>query len=385
MAFERVLMQIPPMPPRRAFVLTLVLMSVATAAPAQPARWVVAPTPSIRLGGDETDTIATFAVVEGATRLPDGSILVGDRAADFALKRFSAQGALLQRFARKGTGPGEIDYLARFSRCGDSIYTYDVESYRQQVFTLDGRYVRLFRFGGPGNTPYRTACNADVRFVHFGWETRGQMKGGIYRGPVPVWMSRADSAVGAVFDPIPGSERWGHVADQQLRGSRPLPLGKEPVIGIGLTRVYLGTADRFELGVFDFTGRRVATLRRDEPPQAVTSDDIRDYVELQIAERGDHRRASVEREFAAIEFPKTLPAYTALVVDSEDLAWVRHFPRGAGASVKWTVFSSTGAIVAEVEVPRHLEVNEIGREYLLGRWFDPDDAIPEVRLYALRR
>ena len=378
-------MQIPPMPARRALVLAFLLMAAATAAPAQSARWVVAPAPSIRLGGDETDTIATFAVVEGATRLPDGSILVGDRAADFALKRFSAKGALVQRFARKGTGPGEIDYLARLSRCGDSLYTYDIDGYRQQVFTLDGRYVRVFRFSGPGNTPYHTACNAAARFAHFGWETRGQMKGGIYRGPVPVWMSGADSAVGAVFDSRPGSERWGQVVDKQLRGSRPLPLGKEPVIGIGRTRVYLGTADRFELGVFDFTGRRVATLRREEQPQAVTSDDIRDYVELQIAERGDNRRASIEREFAEIEFPKTLPAYTALLVDSEDLAWVRHFPRGSSVLVKWTVFSASGAIIAEVDVPRHLEVFEIGRDYLLGRWFDPDEAIPEVRLYPLRR
>jgi hypothetical protein len=86
-----------------------------------------------------------------------------------------------------------------------------------------------------------------------------------------------------------------------------------------------------------------------------------------------------------MEFPPTLPAYTALIVDSEDLVWVRAFPRGTGGTAPWSVFASSGALIAEVAVPRHLEVFEIGRDYLLGRYLDPAEAIPEVRLYRLDR
>ncbi len=359
--------------------------AVAADGVAQPARWTVAPSPSVRLGHDPDDTLATFALIESATRLSDGSIIVGDRA-DYALKRFAPDGRLLQRFGRKGTGPGEIDYLARMSRCGDSLYTYDVEGYRQQVFTLDGRYVRLYRWSGPGNSPYRSACNAAGRFVHYGWETRSsEMKGGPFRVRVPLWMSPADSTHGPVLDSIPGADRWGLVVDGTFRGTRPLPLGKEPVIGIGRNRLYVGTADSFAIAVLDFQGRRVGTLRRDAAPLPTTREDIRDYIELEIAADGEQYRERYERRYAEMEFPPTLPAYTALVVDAEDLVWVRAFPRGTGPTARWSVFAPTGALVAEVEVPRYLEVFEIGRDYLLGRYFDPVEAMPEVRLYRLTR
>jgi hypothetical protein len=106
---------------------------------------------------------------------------------------------------------------------------------------------------------------------------------------------------------------------------------------------------------------------------------------MEIAADGEQYRERYERRYAGMEFPSTLPAYTALIVDSEDLVWVRAFPRGTGAAAPWSVFSSSGALVAEVALPRHLEVFEIGGDYLLGRYFDPVDAIPEVRLYRLDR
>ena len=33
----------------------------------------------------------------------------------------------------------------------------------------------------------------------------------------------------------------------------------------------------------------------------------------------------------------------------------------------------------------YLEVYEIGNDYVLGRYFDPEEAIPQVKLYVLRR
>jgi hypothetical protein len=38
-----------------------------------------------------------------------------------------------------------------------------------------------------------------------------------------------------------------------------------------------------------------------------------------------------------------------------------------------------------VTMPSALEVYEIGRDYVLGRYVDPDESVPEVRLYTLRR
>jgi hypothetical protein len=368
-------------------VATLGLVALRAASAQSPVtRWTVDPKPTVTIGLDDTNSDALLQKVVSATRLPDGAILIGDLG-DHALKRFSATGQYERSFARKGAGPGEITYLGRMLRCGDSVIAYDIDGYRTSVFALDGRYVRLFRFAVPPGqqTPYSSACNAAGTFVHYGWGSPQDIKPGIHRSNVPVWFGGGGLVAGPVFDSVPGSERWGRFVDGQPRGSSPLPLGKQPVIAIGRSRVYVGDADRFEIRVYDLGGRRVGTLQRPELPTPVTRDDIRDETERAVAEAGEPRRAAVERGYAGITFPATLPAYTQMVIDAEDHVWVRAFPRRSAPTARWSVFSPVGALVAEVDVPKHLEVYEIGRDYALGRYLDPEEAVPQVRMYRLSR
>ena len=351
------------------------------------AAWVVEAEPVLTLGLNDEDPNALLQVVVFATRLPDGSILVGDHG-EFALKLFDGSGRFRRAFARKGSGPGEVRFLGRMFRCGDSILTYDIaEGHRMSVFSLAGRYERTFRWRTPpGQTvPYVSACNSEGAFVHVGWPGDGSTRPGIHRARVPVWMSRADSSAPRMLDSVSGSERWGQVVDRRLVGSQPLPLGKQPVVAVGHSRALVGSADRFMLSGYDLAGRRTASLERSEVPIAVSERDIRDAIERAVAEEGEARRAAVEREYAAITFPTTVPAYTHLVIDSEDFAWVRAFPRSGAREARWSVFSPAGAFVGEVAVPTHLEVFEIGRDFILGRYLDPNESIPQVRLYRLDR
>ena len=116
----------------------------------------------------------------------------------------------------------------------------------------------------------------------------------------------------------------------------------------------------------------------------VTRNDVREAIEREIANRGESSRADVEAAYAEMTLPATLPAYTDLRVDSEDLVWVRSYPRGSPASVQWSVFDSKGRNVAVIALPTHLEVFEIGVDYVLGRYLDPAEAIPQVRLYRFK-
>lgn len=373
----------------RVCTLTSVLFApfVVAAASQQPIRWSLDATPALTIGGDERDTAIILQTIVGATRLPDGTILVGDRG-DYALRFFSATGSPLRSVARRGSGPGEVRYLARMFRCGDSVYTYDIgEGQRVSVFTVRGTFVRAFRFGAPQamQSPYQSACNRSGEFVHLGWERQRDMKGGVFRSIVPVWVSRADSAVGRVIDSVPGSERWGLVRNGQLRGTRPLPLGKQPVLGIGRSTIFVGSGDRFEVHALNSRGDSIGTILRRETPLPVTRNDIREAIEREVANRGESSRTDVEAAYAEMTLPATLPAYTDLRVDSEDLVWVRSYPRGSPASVQWSVFDSKGRNVGEIALPTHLEVFEIGGDYVLGRYLDPTDAIPQLRLYRFKR
>jgi len=355
--------------------------------PQQPASWALEAKPTVTIGTDDSDPAAILEAIVFATRLPDGSILIGDQG-DFVLKVFAPNGTLRKSFARKGGGPGEVRFLGRMFRCGDSVYTYDIqEGHRMSVFTLEGRYVRTFRFHTPPGqrVPYNSACNPSGRFVHIGWGANNEIKAGLHRSVVPVWLSAADSGAPRMIDSVPGSERWGTVRENRLVGTRPLPLGKQPVVGIGRSRAYVGSGDRFQVRVFDLSGDPQEPLQRSEAPAAVSREDIRDEIDRAVASAGEARRAAVERSYGEITLPSTLPAYTALVVDADDHVWIRPFPRGASATVRWSVFAPTGKLVAEVAVPEHLEVHEIGRDYVLGRFLDPEEGIPQVRQYRLTR
>lgn len=347
----------------------------------------VSATPTLIIGGNEADESTMFGAIVGATRLPDGRILVGD-GGEYSLRVFSPDGMQLKRLGRKGSGPGEIAYLADLYRCGNAIFTYDIENgYRMSVFSLDLTYQREFRFVAPtvGGPPYRSSCNASQKFLQYGWSDRRQMKGGVFRTPVPFWYADATEKPGIIIGEFPGSERWGMVDGGQIRGTRPLPFGKEAIVAIGAQRGYIGTGETYEVMVFDLAGQRVGTIRDASKPTPVTAADIKAEVDLQTANKDDETRKRVAASNAAMKLPATMPAYSAFRVDAMDLLWVRDYPRASSKTVRWSAFTSEGTLVGRVMLPSTLEVFEIGRDYMLGRFMDADVAIPQVHLYRVTR
>ena len=364
----------------------LLLITPVFAPRAQDRPWSIDPKPALVLGDANGDQSVLFgAGLVGATILPNGNILVGDRG-DMSLKVFDPRGKLVKSLGRKGSGPGEITYLSRVWRCGNDIITYDIENgYRNTVFSTDLTLNRSFRFRGPvgNNTPYTSSCNSAGRFLHLGWESHNAIKGGVFRSQAPLWTSGIDSTVTPVGE-MAGSERWGLVVDGQVRGTRPLPLGKEPVIAMGSDRFYTGTADTYSITMHALDGRVLGTFGKPGVALSTTNADIDQAIETEAAGRGDDVRARVRATYEKMDLPKTVPAYKAMLVDSEGAVWVRDY-RSRGNQVTWTVFTREGRQLAEVQLPVSLTVFEIGKDYVLGKFIDPVEDIPEIRMYRLRR
>src|SRR6185436_5488633 len=73
--------------------------------------WSVDSKPAVRLVDATNDKAVLFGEgLVGATRLPNGNILVADRG-EFSLKVFDTTGKLVKSLARKGSGPGEMIYI----------------------------------------------------------------------------------------------------------------------------------------------------------------------------------------------------------------------------------------------------------------------------------
>jgi hypothetical protein len=349
--------------------------------------WTVDSAATLTIGLDAaSDVGVSFERITGATRLPDGTLLVADLG-EAPLRLFGTDGELLRRVARRGGGPGEMEYIARLFRCGDAIYTYDLDGHRVSQYGLDATYRRMFRFAVPTGqqAPYGvSSCNASGRFVHLGWGSPPRVAG-YHRDTVAVWVTETADGPPSIVDSVPSSERWGQTYQGRLVGSSPLPLGKQPATAFGPTGFYVSTGDSLAVLVYDTSGARIGEHRFAGSIAAVTPEDVRDFIEAEVAENGEQARAGIEREYAAITFPERHGAVTGLLVDADGLLWVRTYAPPTSASVAWRVLSAAGTETATVSLPRRLEVFEIGGDYVLGREIDANEGVPVLRLLTLRR
>ena len=348
-----------------------IALGVSTTLSAQPSSWKLAPSPQVRIGTSERAELS-LAAPAGATRLPNGNIVVGDLA-EFAIREFTPSGALVKRYARKGKGPGEVGYLAPLMRCGSVLVANDITG-PVSLFQLDGTFQRAFRFATP---PYRSTCNASLHFAVMGWGASGDIKGGTNRPNVRYWIARTDTTREVLLATMPGGDRWG---PNEL-----MPLGREPRIAMSATRVYITLGDRLEVLAFDLSGKAQPSLSAPFTRGRVTKADIDAELERQVASLGERARTMLERSFASIKMPELLPATRDLLVDASGDVWVQHYPSAASATVRWSVFSPNGKVRATVPMPNALEVYEIGADYVLGRYIDPDELVPEVRVYRLTK
>lgn len=333
--------------------------------------WTVADSAHVTIGADP-DAVEFLTAVAGASRLPDGSIVVGDRG-DHALVYFDSTGTFQQKRVRKGKGPGELNFLggAGILRCGDIIHGSDLDGRTQNHFRLDGSFVRQFHFA---HLPYRMGCNATGQYVAYGWPSGATS--GIHRTTTGYWILSDDSTANMLLGRFDGSER---------HEMRPLPLGKEPRVAISSQRVYIALADSFFVRVFDLRGRELEPLHLATPTAEVTEADWNAELEREVAMLGEQLRPIITRMYSELPRPRHLPATRDLVVDALDNVWVQHFPRANSRTVAWSVFSSEGRHVANVALPTDLELYEAGEDYVLGRMVNATTELPEVRLYRLIR
>jgi hypothetical protein len=210
-----------------------------------------------------------------------------------------------------------------------------------------------------------------------------QAKAGTFRTPAPVWTSRANDKIEKVIGQFPASERYGLVIDGTLRGTRPLPFGRETRIAIARDRFYVGTANDDRIEQFDVSGKSMGALRTGLAPVPLLAADIAGEKERETIGSGSRR--SIDRDYGDMKIPEVTPPYARILVDSDDLLWVQAYPRPSQPSVAWHVFDRTGKKVATALLPAQFEPYDIDRQSIMGRYIDTKEAVPQVRVYRLTR
>jgi len=162
-----------------------------------------------------------------------------------------------------------------------------------------------------------------------------------------------------------------------------IPFGHSPsAVAAGEHLVY-GSSDTYEYRVYARDGALLRIVRRDFEPRGVTDADLAAFIDRQVEDRdGQQTRAEVEKQYADMPLPSTMPAYDDIERDAEGNIWVRGFSAESDAPRTWTVFDSEGRMRGSLTVPAGVSVLQIGADYLIGRWRDDLD-VEHVRVYGI--
>lgn len=303
------------------------------------------------------------------------------------VRAYSVAGTLLGTAGGDGEGPGEFRSLGTPYRLpGDSLLVYDFSLRRLSVFDADLRFVRDFRLQqNAGDTPVSPA------FVMGGTEIvarPGFLFGsatptGTYRSEIVAFRFRVDGTLIDTIGRFPGDAHF--VFTEEANSIAMVPSFRpRPRIAAAPDGFVYGNAERLEIGRYARNGRLLALLRGPDRAVPFTEERKRQFREETVAGASAGQRPFFEPLLAVIPMPDALPAWLDLAVDAEGQTWLRDFAWEDQDSVTWRVFSVEGVLTASLVMPGRLEVQAIGRDWVLGIWRD-ELGVESIRLYGLRR
>jgi hypothetical protein len=335
-----------------------------------------------------------FSFIFGVLPMRNGNVIVV-HPGDFSGTVFSAAGAQVRKFARKGAGPGEVQELNSFGMIGDSVWISDRGQNRITLFGADGGTGRNILLTGSVNWP----------------QVRPAAKDAYISKVFPSVLLPGDVAIGApgiIASAIASGAimvrpyvrlKWdgtyaGLIADMPL-SSNQLTI-KTPTRTTYSSQPFTN-GPRYDMSR---NGAHIVFVEPRESPTPVlrylrlnTAGDTVARAELAhdptpIPARAlDSAIAAIARSLnmpqdeglvrAAVKAPKFYSPVNALIVANDGSAWLR----GPALNGKrtWLVVSPAGKLVEKIELPHTTDIRWIdGSIWAITR--DADDVPSVVRL-----
>jgi len=355
--------------------------------------WALSQTPTLSIGTLDGDTLYQFFQVTGSVKLSDGRIAVTDNGSH-QLRVFAPDGTFLTSFGREGEGPGEFRHILVMGTVGADT-----------MVVLDGRQRRVSRFHpeegflGQAMLPEEAgvAMHSNGMFgdgsvvfgggVNFGGGG-GTPDEGYERLTNPFYSVSLDGGGITHFGEFPGTEViWttGFYNGEESLAAAFLHFGKSPRAMARGDRLVLGTRDRYEINVFDPSGGLTRVIRLQIQPVAVTTEHLDRLLDERLARQPDPDLApQIRSGFRDTPNAETLPAFEALLLDSEGYLWVEDYLLPGALLRSWTVFDENGAPITRLSLPSDNRVMEIGEDFVLAR-FEDELGVEYIQVYPLTR
>lgn len=312
----------------------------------------------LRIGGADSGP-ASFSKVHSVVESPNGNVFVLELQ-DQELRVFDNQGTFLHVAARRGAGPGELEYATGMALGPDAVVVNDPSQGRYTLVDFNGRFLRhtLAASSGYGDV-WKGAVDSLGRIIHP--DGRADTVGGVTCGaPAPTHVYRTPQGFITSYTVL-------FTADPQTVVTARGTVWCAPMSTYQLLQAPLGQPLR--------------TVVSQQVPLVSVPPTLRDSLERRY--RAFANKTGTLIDDGGYRIPTTYPALQQIDVDDNGRVWVRRNSETTPALID--VFDATGMHIASVRVPRALgDRLFIARQHLYDIQLDGDD-VPVVVRYRIDR
>lgn len=334
----------------------------------------------------ETAGSEPLVQVSGAVRLRD-RIVVADMGSH-RLAFYDLEGRFQRSAGRQGRGPGEFQYLTWVGALGpDSVIAWDAGLKRFTVLSADGRAARsMAPVGAMGFFPTIYGVFVDGTLLMSSGMGAGAGRDGPWRDTTTFLRVGRNGEVLDSLGRFPGPEQVRGSGAAGASRTYARPFGRETFAAVHGNAYTVSTGDRYELVTHEADGRVRRILRRDVPAVRLTRREIAGYRAELLAAVGAADAPAWRRLLDETPFPDALPPVMGLIAGPDGELWAREAqpPSTLGEGATWSVFGRDGRWLGSTRAPPGFAIHQVGPDWVLGRYTDPDQG-DHVRLYRLRR
>ena len=348
--------------------------------------WQVGAEPLLRIGTVEGEPEYQLHDVQGAVRLPNGSLALANAGSN-EIRFYDDRGRFIRAVGRAGDAPGEYRLITGLGvGPGDSLWVFDYGSRRLTVLTHDGGFVRLVTLGATLSAPNAIGRFTDGSFAlkeEWSFGHQDERRAGLTRGITAVTHMSPDGSTLDTIVTVRGREVF--LSDENGRAVMSAPLfARASSAAVSGNDVYVGDQEVFQILRYSTDGVLRQIIRKTGVDLGITRADVDLLIERELDRVPESRRAGTRAHLESMDLPPTRPAYGQFLVDEEGNLWTAEPTRYPYPARSWTVFASEGQLLGVVEMPERFRLHQVGPDWVLGGWRDELD-VEFVVLFPLRK